>query len=258
MKRISALILTICLVLMMGLTVSADSKAGITAAIADAESKQGTKIDIPIVVSENSGLWGMQIELDYDQKVLRYDGLTVGDAFKEEMDVLETNARSYPAVVNAMANSLTENCKATGQLAVMHFFVYVGATLGDSVVKVEFLPNNVIDVDANEVSLTVNSSFVVKVTEGLTSTDNEDDLPPVVTSAKRDAALAAKNGSNNPSNSGENSKKWIWFVVGGVIVLAAVILIWLFAGGDDDDDDDDDTKKNESSDTDEVPDWLKE
>lgn len=240
MKRICSIILTVCMLLTLAVpfTVSADEAAkGVTVSVDSAECKQGAKIDIPIKVTANTGFWGMQLELYYDQRVMRLDGVTVGDEFKDAMQLLENPQRHYPAVIQLMGNSLTENTATTGTLAVAHFFVYVGAQLGASTVSVETSKNNDIDVDGNEIPVTV-SNFGVTVTEGLTSTDNPDDMPPKVTKP-RPSLNKKVDADSSKKNSGSNSKTWLFFVIGGVVLLVVIILIWLFAGGDDDDSDED-------------------
>lgn len=244
MKRICSVILTICMLLTLSVpfTVSADEPTkGITISVDSVECKQGAKVDIPVKVTANTGFWGMQLELYYDQKVMRLDGVTVGDEFKDSMQMLENPQRHFPAVVQPSGNSLTENTTTTGTLAVVHFFVYAGAQLGASTVSVETSKNNDIDVDGNEVPVTV-SNFSVTVTEGLTSSDNPDDMPPKVTKP-RPTLNKKVNGDTSQKNSGSNSKTWLFFVIGGVVLLVVIILIWLFAGGDDDDDSDEEKKE---------------
>lgn len=224
MKKISAIFMVLCMAILLCMPLCVSAENGLVMTMETSSAKQGDSFDVPITVTSNPGVFGMQIELNYDPQVLRFDGMTAGEPFAEKMNLLEVENKSCPVVIQYMANEI-ENVDVTGLLVTVHFKAYVGATLGDTTINVSYKAGNNINVDSEEVPVTINNG-TVNVTEGLTSTDNEEDMPPKATQATADPN--AKEESDSKNNS------WIYFVIAGVVLLVAIVLIWLFAGNDDD------------------------
>ena len=220
MKRLSALLMALCLMFLLAMPLmAADEKEELAVSIENATVQQGYTFDVPVTVTANPGIFGCQLDIYYDSQILRFDGLEAGDAFAGKMDLLSIDAKANPVVINYMANDIA-NVDATGLIATIHFKAYVGARLGNSNLTVQYKPGNVITADSEEVPVNVNDA-VVTVTEGITSTDNPDDLPPKESTTT--VAAKAESTSNH---------SWIYFVIGGIVLIVAIVLIWLFAGSD--------------------------
>lgn len=227
MKKLSLIAAIVCVLVlcMVPFAASAEEDA-LSMSMDPATVKQGYDVDIPINVVKNPGIFGTQIEIYYDQKVLRYDGTTAGEAFTEKMDLLEIDPKSYPVVIQYMANNI-ENVNTTGLLATIHFKAYVGCTVGETKLTVKYSKGNTINADSVEVPVVINDA-VITVTDGLTSTDNEEDLPPKDSQTKAAPEGAAGTTPKEPSN-----HTWIFFVIGAIVLVVAGVLIWLFAGNDE-------------------------
>ncbi len=239
-KRIVSLlsvVLMLC-VLAMPLMASAepDNKAAekkeIEVTIGSFSAKQGDEIDVPVTIDKNPGIWGINWKIYYDSQILRFDGIEFRDEFSE-LGLLDTNQVKYPVVINGMGSSVTENVDVTGEIAVIHFKVYVGVALGDTEITMKADIGNNINVDAEDIGLKVNTGKIT-VTKGLTSSPNKEDYPP------KDPLKEAQK-YNTPvgssSKSSEGGVKWWWFIIGAVILLGVVVVIWLFSGSDESDED---------------------
>ena len=195
--------------------------------IGSAEAAQGDKIDVPITIDKNPGIWGINWKVYYDTQVLRFDGIEFKDEFAD-LGLLDTNEVKYPVVINGMGAQI-EDETTTGVIAVIHFKVFVGATLGDTEISMIAEVGNNINVDAEDVPLTVNKGKI-KVTEGLAESDDKDDYPP-------EKPLEENKPQNQPvgysTKSSEGGHKWIWIIIGAVALLAVVVVIWLFSGSDE-------------------------
>ena len=231
-KRIVSLLSVVLMLAMLAVPFTAlADEAGVEVTIgAPEKAAQGDVIDVPITIDKNPGIWGINWKIYYDSQILRFDGIEFKDEFAD-LGLLDTNEVKYPIVINGMGSSVTENVSTTGVIAVVHFKVYVGATLGETVISMKADAGNNINVDGEDVALKVNEGKI-DVTEGLTSSDNKDDYPPK-------EPLQEKAQVNTPvghsSKSTEGGHKWLWIIIGAVILLGVVVVIWLFSGSDEED-----------------------
>ncbi len=204
-----------------------ETAEGVEVTIGSVEAAQGDEIDVPITIDKNPGIWGINWKVYYDTQVLRFDGIEFKDEFAA-LGLLDTNEVKYPVVLNGMGAQL-EDETTTGVIAVIHFKVFVGAKLGDTEISMMAETGNNINVDAEDVPLTVNKGKI-KVTEGLAESDDKEDYPP-------EKPLEENKPQNQPvgysTKSSEGGHKWIWIIIGAVALLAVVVVIWLFSGSDE-------------------------
>lgn len=249
MKRIFTMICAAALMLAllcapmtaMAEAAAAETKKGVEVTIGSMSAAQGDEIDVPITIDKNPGIWGINWKIYYDSQILRFDGIEFEDAFSD-LGLLDTNEVKYPVVINGMGAELSD-VTTTGVIAVIHFKVYVGVELGETEVSMIAEAGNNINVDSEDVELTVNKG-IITVTEGLVSSDNKDDYPP-------EEPLVEKAQQNTPvgqsGKSNEGGSKWLWIIIGAVALLAVVVVIWLFSGSEEDAAETPDTKADEAA-----------
>lgn len=227
-KKILSIVSVMLMLAMLAVpfTASADEE-GVVVSIGSASAAQGAEIDVPITVDKNPGIWGINWKVYYDSQVLRFDGIEFNEAFAD-LGLLDTNEVKYPVMINGMGSSVTENVNVTGEIAVIHFKVFVGVELGDTVITMKVDDGNNINVDSEDIPLTVNEGKIT-VTKGLTKSDNPDDYPPK-------EPLQEVVPHNTPIDHGSTAnggKTWLWIVIGAAVLLVVVVLIWLFSGSGD-------------------------
>lgn len=87
--------------------------------IGDIEATVGSIVEIPIEIKQNPGIWGGQIILSYDTKLLDYVNFDVGNVFDE----CNVNVKPDGTVYCVATNSKTEDVRANGTIATLKFVV---------------------------------------------------------------------------------------------------------------------------------------
>ena len=243
MKKIALIALTLVMLLAvvaMPLSVSADESSDVTdtpevvaaptttrvmdmnkfnVSAGSATAKQGDLVEIPVTIETNPGIWGVNIDVHYDEKVMVLQNIVFSDEFKKDMACIEIDNLAsdvdhnynIPFGLYAEANSLTSNVKTTGLLATVTFLVIPGCELGTTDITLTYKPSNIIDVDGNNV-LSAMYNGTVEVTKG-------KDAEPGVTyfpSRTRKSTTAAQSGAL-----GGNS---LIFILIGVVLVVGVVL----------------------------------
>lgn len=248
MKRIALFALTLIMLLtvtLLPLAVSAEGEsdasaepttAGTTRAldpnklnisVGTATAKQGDLVEVPVIIETNPGVWGMNLDVHYEETVMVLRKVTFSDEFKKDMTCLDidnqddTKDSNYniPFGLYAEGQSLTGNVKTTGLFATLTFLVIPGAELGDTVINITYKPNNVIDVDGNNVKTAIPQDVgKVTVTEGKPA-------EPGVTYFPSRTRKAIADSANKSASKGLPTWGLILIVLGVVLVVGVVIAI---------------------------------
>lgn len=233
-KRIVSLlaaVLVMCL-LCMPLTVSAAKDEKMELTIGSMTAKQGDEIEIPVTLEKNPGIWGFNWDVFYDSQVLRFDKVTFESAFTKDLSFLDNDYMKYPATIQGMAESMTEDVTTTGVVAILHFKVYLDAAVGDSEISIRITDGNNINLNAEDIPYEITNG-VITVKEGAkdAKSDNKDDFAP-----KKPLTEPVRHNTpvGHSGKSAEGGLKWWWFIIGAVILIAVVVVIWLFSGSDED------------------------
>lgn len=242
MKKIALLALTLIVLLssmLVPLSVSADNESDasettttaatkpldpnkLNVSVGAATAKQGDLVEVPVVFETNPGVWGINLDVHYDENIMVLRTVTFSDEFKKDMACLDldnlddTKDSNYyiPFGLNATGNSLTSNVTTTGLFCTMTFLVIPGAELGDTLVTITYKPNNVIDVDGNNVKTSIPQDMgVITVTKGKPAEPGVTYFP----SRTRKSTTAAK-------NNGALSNTQLILIVAGVVLIVGVVL----------------------------------
>ena len=193
--------------------------------IGSGTAKQGDLVEIPVVFETNPGIWGVNLDVHYDENVMVLQTAVFSDEFKKDMSCIELNNLSsnpdeknyyIPFGLNATGNSLTQNVTTTGLFATLTFLVIPGCQLGDTNISITYKPANVINVDGNEVltSIPYDEPGVVTVTKGK---DAEPGVTYFPERTRKSTTAAAKTGLSDTT--------LILILVGVVVVVGAVLAV---------------------------------
>ena len=191
--------------------------------VGTATAKQGDTVQIPVTIETNPGVWGFTLDVHYDEKVMVLQTVVFADELKKDMTCLDVDNLSATADHNynipfglyAEGNSLTKNVTTTGLLATLTFLVIPGCELGNTDIMLTYKPNNVIDVDGNNVKAAMYNG-IVEVTKG------KDAEPGVTYFPSRTRKSIT---SSADTKKGLNDTTLILILVGAVVVVGVVLAI---------------------------------
>ncbi|MBR3289473.1 MAG: hypothetical protein IKI63_01695, partial [Clostridia bacterium] len=110
MKKFTLLVLTLVLllgVMLMPLSVSAEGESDASAepttagttrvldanklniTVGTATAKQGDLVEIPVIFETNPGVWGLNLDVHYDEKIMVLRKVVFSDEFKKDMSCLD-------------------------------------------------------------------------------------------------------------------------------------------------------------------------
>ncbi len=156
MKKLLALCLTVMLVVAMVPAVSAADAA--TISVNNVEAAAGETVDVVVSLANNPGIVSMRIEVAYDANVLEFVSKAGGDAFGGMAYGPDT---ANPFIFN-WVDTLNPNNTTNGTFAVLTLKVKEGAALGKSDITVTYDPDDIYDVNFDNVGFeTVAGSVTV-------------------------------------------------------------------------------------------------
>lgn len=187
-----------------------------------AAAKQGDLVEVPVTVETNPGVWSLTLNVHYDMSVLVLQSVTFSDEIKKNMAVLDidnvtpsSDKKTFdsPFVLYTEGNSLTSNVTTTGLFATMTFLAIPGCELGDTEISITYKPNNVIDVDGNNVLVATHSGFV-SVAKGKPSEPGVTYFPP----------RTRKNITTTKNDNGVLGGTSLLFIILGAVLIVGVVL----------------------------------
>ena len=190
--------------------------------VGTATAKQGDTVQIPVTIETNPGVWGFTLDVHYDEKVMVLQTVVFADELKKDMTCLDVDNLSATADHNynipfglyAEGTSLTKNVTTTGLLATLTFLVIPGCDLGESEISLTYKPNNVINVDGDNVKSAMYTGLV-EVTKGKPAEAGVTYFP---SRTRKSTTTEAKSGALGGTS-------LILIVVGVVVVVGVVLAI---------------------------------
>lgn len=154
MKKL--LTLLICLLLMFGCFASSVSAAKTPAfVVGTAKGEAGDTVKITVSTKNNSGIISMKLLIGYDSKALKIVDVKEGK-FKSTAYSPEN---SNPFIVNWI-DSIHPDNKTNGTVATITFKILDTATEGKSEISLTYDPEDVFDLDFNNVTFDVQNGYV--------------------------------------------------------------------------------------------------
>lgn len=146
MKKIISLLLVVCL-LVTALPSYAFAENTAVFSVGTASAKAGETVDIPVVISNNSGIVALKVTVSYDADVLALTGVTSGNLFSGG-DVLFGNDLTANPYNLIWLDSLSKvNYTNNGTFAVLHFTVNANASAGDTTIGIACDSGSTFNVD---------------------------------------------------------------------------------------------------------------
>lgn len=118
-------------------------------------AKAGKEISVPIRLTKNTGLASMQVEIGFDDSVLKLTGVTNGEIFPDEGFVAPELDKSN--VLSWQNSKQGSNITSTGVLATLTFTIKENAKVGNTKITYTCNADNEDAVDVNGKVVTVSS-----------------------------------------------------------------------------------------------------
>lgn len=162
MKKIVAIILTLIMVLSVVNVASVFAAAKPTITVETVEAAAGDTVNVKINISNNPGIWGLKITVNYDKNVLTLKDAVNGDFF-DESEWTKGASEKVPYTLSYGANDFNNITKASGTLAILTFKIKDTAENGDYNITAEYEVGNIIDSNFNDIEFAViNGKVTVK------------------------------------------------------------------------------------------------
>ncbi len=152
--------------------------------IADVDAVAGKEFTVTIDISNNPGIIGAKLNINYDVDVLELVSAEAGNFTNGSVNVgdevipnynFSENVTDYPYVINWTDPLATENITTNGTFAVLTFRVKASATEGTTEISITFDEDDIVDVDLNNVAFeTVNSTVTITVEDTVSGDANGD------------------------------------------------------------------------------------
>lgn len=117
--------------------------------VGTAFGKPGETVDVPVSIADNSGIVSLNVSIAYDNTKLRLTGVSNGTVLTDpaHSGSLDTNPYKLCFAMDLSPTNVTEN----GVIATLHFEILATATQGDTAISVDYNPNEIYDINYNNV-----------------------------------------------------------------------------------------------------------
>ena len=150
MKKLLAIILTLAMVLSVLAIEVAFATTEPTITVETVEAEAGDTVEVKVLISNNPGIWGLKIQIDYDESVLTLTSAENGDFFANSewtKGVLE----KVPYTLSYGANDFADITTVSVTLATLTFSVSDTAEAGTYDIIVDYEAGNIINSDLDDV-----------------------------------------------------------------------------------------------------------
>ena len=163
MKQLFCIFLSVLLVL--GIVCPATATEVLTVSMPCLEAKAGDLLEIPLSISNNSGMISIKVNVSYNASVLSLEKIGAGDFKGVSFSPLTNN----PITVNWI-DSLHGNNTTNGRLALLTFRVKESSFVGETPLTITANADDVFDNDFGSVPFTLKNGGVMVLGE---------ELPPI-------------------------------------------------------------------------------
>jgi len=162
----------------------AEKVEGAKISVSDADAVAGKTFTVTIDISNNPGIIGAKLNVNYDTEVLELVSAVAGDFANGSVNAgdevipnynFSENITDYPYVINWTDPLATENTTTNGTFAVLTFKVKGTAAEGTTEISVTFDEGDIIDAELNDVAFeTVASTVTITVEDSVSGDANGD------------------------------------------------------------------------------------
>ncbi len=152
--------------------------------VSDADAVAGKTFTVTIDISNNPGIIGAKLNVNYDTEVLELVSAVAGDFANGSVNAgdevipnynFSENITDYPYVINWTDPLATENTTTNGTFAVLTFKVKGTAAEGTTEISVTFDEGDIVDAQLNDVAFeTVASTVTITVEDSVSGDANGD------------------------------------------------------------------------------------
>ena len=162
----------------------AEKVEGAKISVSDADAVVGKTFTVTIDISNNPGIIGAKLNVNYDTEVLELVSAVAGDFANGSVNAgdevipnynFSENITDYPYVINWTDPLATENTTTNGTFAVLTFKVKGTAAEGTTEISVTFDEGDIVDAQLNDVAFeTVASTVTITVEDSVSGDANGD------------------------------------------------------------------------------------
>ena len=151
MKKLLAIILTLAMVLSVLAIEVAFATTEPTVTVETVEAEAGDTVEVKVLISNNPGIWGLKIQIDYDESVLTLTSAENGDFFANS-EWTKGKLDKIPYTLSYGANDFADITTVSGTLAILTFSVSDTAEAGTYDITVDYEAGNIINSDLDDVN----------------------------------------------------------------------------------------------------------
>ncbi len=158
-KRILAVFLAIAIIMCLNPigVFAAPSEPVIT--LSKVQAEKGGTVSVTVSITNNPGIWGMDLRISYDKSVLTLDSVDNGDFFSSS-EWTKGNLTGEVYILSYEASELANITTESGTLATLNFSVNDTAADGDYTITASYNAGDIINIDFDDINFSVENGTV--------------------------------------------------------------------------------------------------